>query len=263
MAHPYEVIVLLLAIALAPVLWQLRAPLSNLHRFWVYPSEVSTLILGGKTDKALSALRRTHGDYRAFNQLYAENNDPWELGNPSNRYQQRKYRTLLSLLPKERRFYSALDAGCGIGFFTRMLAGHAERILGVDLSQSAIDRAKEMHRDVTNLEFMSGDIFNLPETMNGQFDLVVLADVLYYVPSETGDTLKTITRRIAKLLTPGGCCAIVNHYFLWDQPTRSSKRIYAAFQRTPGVRVVRRYWVPFFSVVILEKEGQPEKRRMG
>lgn len=226
-----------------------RLRLANFDRFLIRPSDVVTLVSGGRTDKALDALRLNHGDRAAFDRLYAENDDPWDLADPANKYQQRKYRTLFSLLPKGRRFETVLDGGCGIGCFTRTLADGAGHVVGIDLSASAIERARRAHADLANVEFLATDMFNLPPAMDGQFDLIVLADILYYCPP--GERPEAIARRMMKLLRPGGCCAIVNHHCLWDQPTRASKRIYAAFQTCPGAELVLRHWAPFFLVTIL------------
>ncbi|HWF65595.1 MAG TPA: methyltransferase domain-containing protein [Rhizomicrobium sp.] len=234
-----------------------RSRLSSFDRFLIRPSEVATLISGGRTDKTLDTLRLNHGDCAAFDRLYAENDDPWDLADPANRYQQRKYRTLFSLLPKGRRFEAVLDGGCGIGCFTRTLADQSGHVVGIDLSASAIARAKRAHADLSNVEFLAADMFALPPEMDGRFDLIVLADVLYYCPP--GEKPETIARRMMKLLRPGGCCAIINHHCLWDQPTRASKRIYAAFQKCPGATVMLRHWAPFFLVTILRNgdDGHP------
>jgi SAM-dependent methyltransferase len=46
-----------------------------------------------------------------------------------------------------------VDAGCGNGRFSRLLAAHFPRVVGIDISPSAVARATEESRGVDNLSF--------------------------------------------------------------------------------------------------------------
>jgi SAM-dependent methyltransferase len=96
----------------------------------------------------------------------------------------------LFLKDKER----ILDAGCGIGNLTALiarLAPHAE-VWGVDLSTSvhAVPRA-------ANIRLVQGDITHLP--IKGVFDLIVSDGVLHHTP-DTRDAME----QVAKHLAPDG-----------------------------------------------------------
>ena len=80
--------------------------------------------------------------------------DPWEYGSA---YEQRKYKETLALLP--RHMGSALEVGCAEGVFTQMLAERADRLLAVDVSQTAIARRRADPRSGATSSSASFDLF--------------------------------------------------------------------------------------------------------
>src|SRR5260221_12256224 len=106
--------------------WNLFTHISDI-RFW---------IRSARSDAQLQRLRSEHDNARSLHLLYREREDPWGLESPHFRYQQSKYSTMLSLLPK-RRYKRALDLGCGLGNLTRRLLNHAEHVLGIHVSPVA------------------------------------------------------------------------------------------------------------------------------
>jgi SAM-dependent methyltransferase len=107
---------------------------------------------------------------------------------------------LRALLRGRRRI---LDAGCGNGRVTALLAMHAEpesEIVGVDLT--AADVARENLAGVPNVSIRSGDLLgDLGEL--GSFDFVYCQEVLHH----TGDPAGAFAN-LAGLLAPGGELAI-------------------------------------------------------
>jgi len=99
-----------------------------------------------------------------------------------------KYERLISFLP-DRRYGNALDIGCGLGPFTRHLAPHADRVLGVDISEEAIQGARALSAGQPNLVFERRDVLSIGE-MDRQFDLIALLDVLYYLSPLSADVLQ-------------------------------------------------------------------------
>lgn len=68
----------------------------------------------------------------------------------------------------------ALDIGCGIGDDSRLLALHGFDVCGVDLSPVAIDRARGVSSPSSKYpRFVVGDLLNLPDAIDGPFDLLV------------------------------------------------------------------------------------------
>ncbi len=204
-----------------------------------------------RTDAAIAQDRDRLGSRAAFEAAYAQG-DPWASADPAYRYQHRKYKTLLSLLPAGRRFHHALDLGSGVGHMSRMLTGHADQVLGLDIAQGAVDAAARMGAQTPGLQFMQADVMDLPRDLDGRFDLVVLADTLYYLRPMSDALLKRLATRTASLLAPGGICLLANHFFSGaDQDSRLSRRIHRAFEWSPGLRVISRHRRPFYLVTLL------------
>jgi len=196
---------------------------------FMHPRDVGLFLRSARTDARIERLRPALGTAGALETLYAADPDPWAAASSRYRYQSRKYEVLMSLLPA-RRYRRALDLGCGLGLLSRHLAVRAESVVGIDISPSAVARARALHADQPNLLFEAHDVLNLPGSFDGSFDLVVVADVLYYLTPLPDTLLKAIALRIADLLAPGGLCMLVNHYFFrLDPESRRSRRIHDAF----------------------------------
>lgn len=221
--------------------------------YYVTPQDFWTLIAGGHTDARLAALESSHGSHGAFEALYDASEDPWDTLNPHLTYQDRKYRTVMALLPPGRHFARALDLGCGLGTLARLLTARADHVLGVDVARSAVERARRRHGGIAALEFAHGDVADLPGALGGGYDLITIMDTLYYLPSTDEAALDDVAARIAALLAPGGTVLLSNHLFAggWDKATRLSRRIDRAFCRAPGLKLMSRHWHPFFQTTML------------
>ncbi len=221
--------------------------------FFMLPRDIGLFLRSARTDATIAKMRATHGNQAAFDAVY-EGGDPWASADPRYRYQQRKYDVITGLLPN-RRFASALDLGTGVGLLARRLATRADHVLGIDISPAAVAQASRAHADVANLRFAQGDILNLPASLDGGFDLLVLADSLYYLPPPLADeTLKTLALRLARLLRPGGICLLANHFFSGaDADSRLSRRIHQAFAWSPAMHQQAEYRRPFYLVSVLER----------
>jgi SAM-dependent methyltransferase len=158
----------------------------------------------------------------------------------------------MSCLPAGRRFARALDLGSGIGALSRALTAVADDVLGLDIAQSAVDRAQALAKGHPNLRFAQGDATDLPRDLDGTFDLVVVADTIYYLDKTDDMSLKAIATRIAALVAPGGMCLIANHFFFAADPdSRLSRRIHNAFTWSPHFRVVSQHRRAFYLATLL------------
>ena len=129
--------------------------------------------------------------------------DPW--GHVASPVEHERYRWTLATL-SGRRFRSALEVGCSLGVFTEMLAEHCDDVLGVDISEVSVQRARER---LGALEHVRVERRALPEDMPaGPFDLIVCADVIcYWTPPRLLDALRALEGELA----PGGALLLV-HY---------------------------------------------------
>ncbi len=225
-------------------------------RAFMLPRDIGLFLRSARTDRAIAARQSAEGSRAAFEAAYAGGADPWASANPAYRYQRRKYEVLAGLLP-DRPFARALDLGCGHGLFARHLAPRAGHVLGLDLAQAAIDQARKLSAHLPNLAFEQADLTDLPAELDGQFDLVVVADTLYYLSPLPDALLKAMALRVARLLAPGGLCLLANHFFFSaDAESRLSQRIHRAFAWSPALSVVSEHRRAFFLASLLQAASE-------
>jgi 2-polyprenyl-3-methyl-5-hydroxy-6-metoxy-1,4-benzoquinol methylase len=110
--------------------------------------------------------------------------DPWDLD--ANPFEVAKYEAQISLLDADlgsRRYGKALEIGCAAGAFTQRLATRCETVVGLDIAESAISMARKRAAaaGLVNVEYRLGNVMECKEELNGQWDLVVLAETVYYL----------------------------------------------------------------------------------
>ena len=120
-------------------------------------------------------------------QIYAESDDPWNFAHSS--YEQEKFRATRAAL-EERYFNAALELGCGNGQLARHIVPLCASYTGLDAVQRPLEAAR---RVVPEGQFIQGFLpTDLPE---GNFDLIVLSEVLYFL---SADAIRTLADLIAK-----------------------------------------------------------------
>jgi SAM-dependent methyltransferase len=72
-----------------------------------------------------------------------------------------------------------LDAGCGAGYGTALLAERARRVVGIDLDHGAIDYARGRYA-AANVEFAVGDLLDL-DLPDASFDVVCSFETIEHV----------------------------------------------------------------------------------
>jgi SAM-dependent methyltransferase len=97
--------------------------------------------------------------------------------------------------------HSVLDAGCGVGYGSAMLArAGAADVVGLDLSAKAVEAAAQ--GAPANASFVAGDVHAMPFE-DGRFDIVVCFEVIEHVAGQDG-----VIAELARVLAPGGVLAI-------------------------------------------------------
>jgi SAM-dependent methyltransferase len=138
--------------------------------------------------------------------------------------------------------WHAIDCGCGpIGGLAVMaeMVGPAGRVLGVDFSEPAVQRARSVVAalELGNVEVFAGDIHELgAAAVGGPFDLAYTRHFLMHQP----DPVRTLSQ-IARLLRPGGW--IVAQEALRNPPPRSH----------PHLDALGAYWDLIYE--LLERAG--------
>jgi SAM-dependent methyltransferase len=220
--------------------------------FFMTVRDIAFWIRSARADSRLNRLLHEGGAASAFDQLYAGRNDPFGAELPQYRYQRRKYSSLLSMLP-QRSYRNVLDIGCGLGTFTRKLAPFAEHILGTDISAEAIGQARRLSAQQPNIAYSQQDMLD-NSYQEASFDLIVLADTLYYIEPLTDSRLKSIAGNLSTKLAPGGLLLLVNHYFFGiDLPSRGTREIHDAFRWASRLERVAEYRRAFFLATLLRR----------
>jgi predicted TPR repeat methyltransferase len=220
--------------------------------FFMTIRDIAFWIRSARVDSRLYQLRHERGNAAAFDELYAGTSDPFGAELPQYRYQRRKYDSLLSMLPR-RRYRRVLDIGCGLGSLTRKLAPFAEHILGTDISAAAIQQAGKLSTAHANIVYSQEDMLGATR-QESAFDLIVLADTLYYIDPLTETRLKSIVRNVSSKLAPGGLLLLVNHYFFGlDKASRGTREIHDAFRWAPSLDCAAEYRRAFFLATLLRR----------
>ena len=77
-----------------------------------------------------------------------------------------------------------LDFGCGVGRLTRVFAQHFERVIGVDISDGMVAKAKKLHALFPNCQFLVNQYEDLRIFPDNYFDMVYSGFVLQHIPSK-------------------------------------------------------------------------------
>ena len=105
------------------------------------------------------------------------------------------------LAPGEFAGRLTLDAGCGMGRFTRVAGAQGGEVIGVDLSES-VYRAHDLTEHMPNVHIVQADLMCLPFNA-GSFDIIYSLGVLHHTP----DTRKALAS-VARYVRPGGILSI-------------------------------------------------------
>jgi 2-polyprenyl-3-methyl-5-hydroxy-6-metoxy-1,4-benzoquinol methylase len=167
----------------------------------------------------LNSWLRTGSKRYEFERLYLENPDPWDFVGSS--YEQQKYERIRARILQYRRgSQAALEIGCSIGIFTKMLSAEFREIVAIDVAQGAIRNAEQHCHLSSNIEFLRCDLGDL--RLQRKFDVIVCAEVLYYVRE---DHAPQICRILDDHLMPAGIIVLVgdcgDRSIFWEDQLRA------------------------------------------
>lgn len=141
-----------------------------------------------------------------FDALYDADRDVCTDG--ASEAQRIKIAATLAALPRPH-YRHALDVGCGTGLLTEQLAQHCDRLLGVDLAQSALAQARVRLQGARHVRLACRAF---PEEVQTEapldgFDLVLLSEVLHCLDAQAVTRAARVTR---SLTARGGHVHLVN-----------------------------------------------------
>ena len=98
----------------------------------------------------------------------------------------------------------AVEIGPGLGRICAALADHFDRVIGVDVSEEMVERARTLVTD-PKVTFEVGNGTDLRPIESGSADFVTTFTVLQHLPSPA--LIQEYLRDAARVLTPGGVLA--------------------------------------------------------
>lgn len=100
----------------------------------------------------------------------------WETG-------RRDLEILLEGLDKETLHnLVALDLGCGVGRIAKWSAKHFKKVIGIDISDDALEKAKLLLSDATNISLIQGNGLDISQIEGESIDFAYSVGVLCNVP---------------------------------------------------------------------------------
>jgi SAM-dependent methyltransferase len=146
---------------------------------------------------------------------------------------------------------SVLDVGCATGYYSAIFASLGYDVTGVDISATAIEKARELH---PKLRFLRKDALRREE-QDPRFDLVF---AFGFSPANTPDTelLRETLRKLAAHLRPGGTLAFLGGSRLTGDITPSSDWYHHRWNEIlefapPALRVAGGPWLTHFRLMHL------------
>lgn len=120
-----------------------------------------------------------------------------------------------------------LDAGCGKGHFSRVLAEFGHRVDGIDTSPSAVVECRRRGGPGQSFALASLTTWSPPHL----YDVVVCIDVLYHLTED--DEWEASVRHLASLVRFGGRIGLVDH-------DTDEDRVWNRYQKTRARSSYRR-----------------------
>jgi len=187
-----------------------------------------------------------------FEEMYAASPDPW--GFTDRWYEQRKYALTLAAL-SQPRYRSVFEPGCSIGVLSAQLALRCDRLLSVDLVESAVDQARNRLRDLppgaADVEVRQWDATKDPWP-DGRFDLVVLSEMVYYLGREEAVRL---LRNTVDHLTDDGEVVLVHWRPRVPEYPLTGDEAHTLARATAGLEVAAHYQDDDLVLEVLRRPG--------
>ena len=183
-----------------------------------------------------------------FEEVYRRNADPWSF--ETSEYEREKYAATLAALPR-KSYENAFEIGCSIGVLTAQLAPFCQKLLAVDIVDTALEKARRRCAELPQVRFEKMQIpAHFP---SDAFDLILVSEVGYYLAPEDWHTA---IRKIVGQLRPDGNVALVHwRPLVHDYPQtgaevhRNFKKWTAGALRTVAEERAEKYLLDVFKKV--------------
>lgn len=124
-----------------------------------------------------------------------------------------------------------LHLQCHFGMDTLSLSRMGAQVTGVDFSENAIEMARKLNEELAlDAQFVCCNVYDLPQHLNGQFDLVFTS----YGVVGWLDDLTAWGHIVASFLKPGGVFHLIEfHPVVWMLDNDFQKITYSYFNTAP------------------------------
>jgi cyclopropane fatty-acyl-phospholipid synthase-like methyltransferase len=164
-----------------------------------------------------------------FEGVYNANEDPWNF--ETSDYEAAKYTATLESLPQQK-YESAFEIGCSIGVLTEKLAARCEKLLSVDVNETALAKAQKRCGNLAHVEFRKMQIPG--EFPDEAFDLIVVSEVGYYLSAQDWQTTQD---KILSHLQPQGTIVLVHWTHYVDDYPQTGDEIHESFAESAKNRL--------------------------
>jgi SAM-dependent methyltransferase len=166
-----------------------------------------------------------------FEHIYRRAPDPWNFA--ASDYEQGRYRSILDALGSQR-YVRAFEPGCSIGILTALLAPICDRVEAIDISPTAVSRAREHCNKLANVDIVWGA---LPEAIPaGKFDLVVFSEIGYYFRR---GPLAELSKRLISQISQSGTFLAVHWLGKSLDHLLSGDEVHRVLGSIPGLRHIQ------------------------
>ena len=185
----------------------------------------------------------------AFDAMFDRSEDPWDF--ETSWYEERKRAVTLAALPA-RHLGRVLEVGCSTGVLTAELAARAESVVGTDLSERALERARRRLADQPHVSLQQ---LRAPQQWPaGRFDLIVLSEVGYFWQPDELD--EAVGRAVASLSAEG--VLLLCH---WRHPVEGwpldGDTVHGTARSASGLEVLVEHLEADFRLDLLGQPGRP------
>lgn len=182
-----------------------------------------------------------------FDQLFADNDDPWAFR--QRWYERRKRALTLALLTRPR--YSAIfEPGCANGELSAELAPRCDRLLCCDTAAAAVTLARGRLLGFAHAQVQQS---RLPEQWpTGQFELIVLSELCYYLDA---DDLDRLIDRVRDCLTSDGQVLACHWRPAIEGCPQTAEQVHALLQERLQMPLVARHHEHDFLLDLWSRNG--------
>jgi len=110
-----------------------------------------------------------------FEKMYQDYDDPWKQ---TTREEWASEKAVALNLIEKLKVRRVIELGCGLGHFTNKIAQTGVEVLGIDISETAIRKAKN---SFPNCQFRTADVFEYSIYREFNPDLIIMAEITWYI----------------------------------------------------------------------------------